>query len=189
MNDSTSQLARTVDPPSTQELDAARLILARMGIRAEDLLAPPAPDGPSVGGRAPVPTFADYVPVVAGAVSDGTRRVYGTYWKRLLEHWADRRIDEPTPSQIQQLSSQLRAQRVVRRNGRGGQLTGEHFIAALRCLTGTPSPTAWSTTTRQPGWTSPAARSPPAKPWADHDWPRSTKSWPAPATTRSWTPS
>ncbi|HET9655065.1 MAG TPA: hypothetical protein VFP72_06910 [Kineosporiaceae bacterium] len=32
------------------------------------------------------------------------------------------------------MSSRLRAQRVVRRNGRGGQLTGEHFIAALRCL-------------------------------------------------------
>jgi integrase len=115
-------------------LDAARLLLARMGIRVEDLLARPGPQGPSGEGRAPVPTFGQYVPVVSGAVTDGTRRVYSSYWKRLLEHWADRRIDEPTPSQIQQLSSQLRAQRVVRRNGRGGQSTGEHFIAALRCL-------------------------------------------------------
>ncbi|HET9655064.1 MAG TPA: hypothetical protein VFP72_06905 [Kineosporiaceae bacterium] len=83
--------------PSAQELDAARLLLARMGIRAEDLLTRPGPQGLSVEGRAPVPTFAEYVPVVSGAVSDGTRRVYSTYWKRLLEHWADGRIDEPIP--------------------------------------------------------------------------------------------
>jgi integrase/recombinase XerC len=120
--------------PSAQELDAARLVLARMGIRVEDLLTRPCAQGLPVESRAPVPTFAEYVPVVSGAVSEGTRRVYSTYWKRLLEHWGDRRIDEPTPSQIQELSSRLRAQRVVRRNGRGGQLTGEHFIAALRCL-------------------------------------------------------
>ncbi|GLY33795.1 site-specific integrase [Kineosporia sp. NBRC 101731] len=122
--------------PSLPELEAARLLLGRMGIRVEDLLTtdPSAATGATTASRSPAPTFAAYVPVVSGAVSEGTRRVYSTYWKRLLEHWADRRIDEPTPSQIQQLSGQLRTQRVVRRNGRGGQLTGEHFIAALRCL-------------------------------------------------------
>jgi integrase len=130
----------TMGSLSAADLNAARLLLARMGISPEALVAagasPAAPSGTPVLTlpRAEVPTFAVYVPVVSAAVTDGTRRVYSTYWNRLVEHWGERRIDEPTPSQIQQLSSQLRAQRVVRRNGRGGQLAGEHFIAALRCL-------------------------------------------------------
>jgi hypothetical protein len=47
------------------ELEAARLLLQRMGISPADLLDV----RPS---RPPAPTFAEYVPVVAGAVSDGT---------------------------------------------------------------------------------------------------------------------
>jgi integrase/recombinase XerC len=146
------------------------------------------PHSPSpAAGSAPVPTFADHVPVVSGAVSDGTRRVYGTYWKRLLEHWPDRRIDEPTPSQIQQLSGRLRAQRTVRRNGRGGQLTGEHFIAALRCLYRhaiadglvSDNPAARVEKPRRPRCARRSERS---------DWPRSTRLCPARATTRFWTP-
>jgi integrase/recombinase XerC len=113
---------------SAAELEAARLLLARLGVRPEDLLA-------ATGAvREPAPTFAAYVPVVSAAVSDGTRRVYGSYWNRLVEHWGERRLDEPSPSEIEQLSRQLRAERVIRRNARGGQLTSEHFIAALRCL-------------------------------------------------------
>jgi hypothetical protein len=32
------------------------------------------------------------------AVSAGTRRAYGSYWNRILEHCGDRRLGEPTPS-------------------------------------------------------------------------------------------
>ena len=35
-----------------------------------------------------MPTFAEYVPVVSAAVTDGTRRAYGSYWNRLIGHWA-----------------------------------------------------------------------------------------------------
>ncbi|GHG41760.1 MULTISPECIES: hypothetical protein [Amycolatopsis] len=56
--------------PRHAELDAARLLLARMGVSAEDLLTAPA-------SRPPVPTFAEYIPTVSAAVTDGTRRVYG----------------------------------------------------------------------------------------------------------------
>jgi hypothetical protein len=35
----------------------------------------------------PVPTFAEYVPVVSAAVSAGTRRAYGSYWNRIVEQW------------------------------------------------------------------------------------------------------
>ena len=53
--------------------------------------------------RAVVPTFAEYVPVVSAAVSAGTRRTYGSYWNRIVEHWGARRLDEPNPSEIRQL--------------------------------------------------------------------------------------
>ena len=46
--------------------------------------------------RKTVLTFAEYVPVVSSSVTAGTRRAYGSYWNRVLEHWGDRRLDEPT---------------------------------------------------------------------------------------------
>jgi integrase/recombinase XerC len=81
-----------------------------------------------------VPTFAEYVPVVAATVTAGTRRAYGSYWNRVVDHWADRRLDEPTPSQIRQLMTQVKADVVARRNGRGGRSAAEHLVAALRCV-------------------------------------------------------
>jgi integrase/recombinase XerC len=60
--------------------------------------------------------------------------VYGSYWNRVLEHWTQRRLDEPKPSNIQQLVEQVKGQRLVRRNGRGGRSAAEHLVAALRCL-------------------------------------------------------
>jgi len=109
------------------ELEAARLLLARLGLSAADLLAGPQP-------RREVPTFAEYVPVVAGAVGAGTRRVYGSYWNRVVARWGQRRLDEPTPSEIRQLVEQVKAEVVARRNARGGRSAAEHLIAALRCV-------------------------------------------------------
>lgn len=113
--------------PSAADLDAARLLLARLGVSAADLLAVAAE-------RTPAPTFAEYIPVVRAAVADGTRRVYGSYWKRIVEHWGSRRLDEPTPSEIQQLAEHIKTHVVTRRNARGGRCAAEHFIAALRCV-------------------------------------------------------
>lgn len=118
---------QTVTTAGKAELDAARLMLARMGISPADLL-----NGAST--RPPAPTFADYVPVVAHAVSDASRRAYGSYWKRIVEQWANRRLDEPTPSEIKQLAEHVRTHVVVRRNARGGRSAVENFITALRCL-------------------------------------------------------
>ncbi|MFZ0877265.1 MAG: AAA family ATPase [Pseudonocardiaceae bacterium] len=109
------------------ELEAARLVLARMGLSPADLLTAPRV-------RPPVPTFAEYVPLVSAAVTDGTRRVYGSYWNRVLDHWGHRRLDEPTPSQIKQLVEHVKATVVARGNARSGRGAGEHLIAALRCL-------------------------------------------------------
>ncbi|WP_246273380.1 site-specific integrase [Phytohabitans houttuyneae] len=71
---------------------------------------------------------------MSAAVSDGTRRVYGSYWTRIAQQWGGRRLDEPTPSQIERLAEQVKRGVVVRRNGRGGRSAAEHLIAALRCL-------------------------------------------------------
>ncbi len=109
------------------EIEAARLLLARMGVSAQDLVDTPAP-------RPPVPTFADYIPKVSDAVSSGTRRVYGSYWKRVVDCWGDRRLDEPTALEIKQLTERIREQVVQRRNARGGRSAAEHLIAALRCI-------------------------------------------------------
>jgi hypothetical protein len=44
-----------------------------------------------------VPTFTEYVPVVAAACRRVPRRAYGSYWNRVLQEWGERRIDEPKP--------------------------------------------------------------------------------------------
>ena len=108
-------------------VDAALLVLKSMGLSLDDLTAAP-------GQRPAVPTFAKYVPVVSGTVSDGTRKAYGSYWNRVFEQWGTRRLDEPTPSEIKQLVAYVRANVVPRRNARGGRGAGENLIAALRCL-------------------------------------------------------
>ena len=48
-------------------VEAALVLLERMGLSPADLAAAPQ-------ARKPVPTFAEYVPVVSAAVSTGTRR-------------------------------------------------------------------------------------------------------------------
>jgi len=109
-------------------VDAALVLLDQMGLTPADLAAAPQ------GDRLPVPTFAEYVPVVSAAVSAGTRRAYGSYWNRVVEHWGGRRLDEPTPSEIRQLMIYVKTHVVARRNARGGRSAEEHLVAALRCL-------------------------------------------------------
>ena len=71
----------TADASQQVVVAAALMLLERMGLSPADLTAVPQP-------RKPAPTFAEYVPVVSAAVSDGTRRAYGSYWSRIVEHWA-----------------------------------------------------------------------------------------------------
>jgi hypothetical protein len=108
-------------------IEAALVLLERMGLSPADLAAVPQP-------RTPVPTFAEYVPVVSAAVTPGTRRAYGSYWNRVVEQWGGRRLDEPSPSEIQQLMAYVKTHVVARRNARGGRSAEEHLVAALRCL-------------------------------------------------------
>jgi integrase/recombinase XerC len=108
-------------------VDAALVVLKSMGLSPADLTAAP-------GQRKAVPTFAKYVPVVSAQVTDGTRKAYGSYWNRVVGKWGDKRLDEPTPSEIKQFAKEIKENAVSRRNGRGGRSAVENFIAALRCL-------------------------------------------------------
>jgi len=121
--------ASPTSPAASQQaaVDAALLILERMGLSPDDLTA-------TQRNRAPVPTFAEYVPVVSAAVTDGTRKAYGSYWNRVVEQWGPRRLDEPTPSEIRQLVAYVKTHAVPRRNARSGRGAAENLIAALRCL-------------------------------------------------------
>jgi integrase len=113
--------------PDAAELSAARTLLARLGITPEQLIG-------ATARHAEMPTFNDYIERVSQAVSDGTRRVYTSYWNRIRHAWGSRRLDEPTPLEIKQLAERLRVVVVPRRNARGGRSAAEHTIAALPCL-------------------------------------------------------
>ena len=108
-------------------VEAALVLLEQMGLTPADLTAVPEH-------RKPVPTFAEYIPVVSAAVTPGTRRAYGSYWNRVVDQWGGRRLDEPTPSDIRQLMIYVKTHVVARRNARGGRSAEEHLVAALRCL-------------------------------------------------------
>lgn len=109
------------------ELEVARLLLARLGVTPEQLLKEHAHSRP-------VPTLREYIDRVSAAVPAGTRRVYDTYWRRVIEVWGERRVDEPTPLEIKQLAEQVKQQVVVRKNSRGGRTAAEHLVASLRCV-------------------------------------------------------
>ena len=100
-----------VSPEASRQavVEAALVLLERMGLTPADLAAVPQH-------RPKVPTFAGYVPVVSAAVSAGTRRAYGSYWNRVVEHWGSRRLDEPTPSEIRHLMAYVKTHVVARRN-------------------------------------------------------------------------
>jgi len=107
-------------------IDAALLVLKSMGLSLDDLTG-------ASSNRPPVPTFAEYVPVVSATLTPATLRAYGSYWKRVICQWGGRHLDEPTPSEIKQLAAYVKANAVQRRNSRGGHNAAENLISALRC--------------------------------------------------------
>ena len=109
------------------EIEAARLLLEKMGISPADLLRAPI-------AQPEAPTFAMYIPRVSGAVSAGTRKVYSTYWNRAIKAWGPRQITDVTALEIGQLAERVKATVVERRNARGGRGAAEHLIGALRCM-------------------------------------------------------
>ncbi|MFD8249193.1 tyrosine-type recombinase/integrase [Nocardia sp. NPDC059691] len=112
---------------SSVEVQTAQLLLERLGVSLEDLV--------SAQSRRTVPTFAEYVPVVHAAMSPGaTRDNYMSYWKKVVEVWPDRRLDEPSITEFKQLIGNFQAQRNIRRSDRAGYGIARMSISALRYL-------------------------------------------------------
>ena len=110
------------------DLEVVRLLLARMGITPEQLLRT------EHAAVTHMPTFREYIGQVSDAVPVGTRRAYQTYWRRIIDAWGDRRLDEPTPLEIKKLCETAKGCAVTRKNSRGGRSATEHLIAAFRCI-------------------------------------------------------
>lgn len=111
------------------EIEAARLLLSRLGLRAEDLLG-----DAGTGENRAVPTFADYIRRIQSACPAGTLRTYLPYWRRVATSWGDRPITEPSPLEIRELVEQCKREAIVRRNSRGGRSAAEHMVGALRAI-------------------------------------------------------
>lgn len=109
------------------DIEAALMLLERLGVRPEQLVSGSIP-------RPPMPTFNEYIDRVSGVVTDGTGRVYATYWRHVREAWGSRRLDEITAMDITQLVQRTKDSGIIRRNTRGGRTAAEHQIAALRCI-------------------------------------------------------
>ncbi|WP_433492459.1 tyrosine-type recombinase/integrase [Nocardia grenadensis] len=110
--------------PSAEALAAARVMLSQLGISAADLTAPPVA----------VPTFAEVIPQVIPTLKPGTLRTYNTHFQHLLDRWATRRLDEPTPAELDAFAHEIVAAASTNRASRGGRGAGENFVAATRCL-------------------------------------------------------
>ncbi|KZM75465.1 tyrosine-type recombinase/integrase [Nocardia terpenica] len=111
---------------TTTEIDAARLLLSRLGLTPEQLIATAQPTT--------IPTFAEYIPTIRALMPPTSLRVYGTYLRRIEESWGERVINEPSPAELRQLATQAKEDAIVRRNSRGGRSAAENLIAAARCL-------------------------------------------------------
>ncbi|HEY3710752.1 MAG TPA: site-specific integrase [Amycolatopsis sp.] len=117
------------DPPtaSVADLGAARFLLDRLGVSPSDLLA-------AESLREDVPTFAGYVPVVAAATPPSSASTWMPYWRVLVEQWGDRRITEPTASELRTLANWVQQRAATRPGNRGGVGAKSTFIAAVRTL-------------------------------------------------------
>ncbi|MFE9580544.1 tyrosine-type recombinase/integrase [Nocardia sp. NPDC006044] len=111
---------------SSHDLEVAHQLLERLGVRPEELLA-------AAGDRA-VPTFGEFIPRVSVTVSDGARRTYGPYWRRLDGLWHERTLDEPTAAELNEIVQQTQQGALTKRNSRGGRSAAEHMVSAIRCL-------------------------------------------------------
>jgi hypothetical protein len=121
--------------PGQAVVDAAMLMLERMGLTPADLLSAPA-------ATPTAPTFAEYSPVVSALVSDGCRRAYGSHWNRVTDQWGSRRIDEPTPSEIRQLVQHIRANIVPGGTPAAGAAPPSTSSPRCAACTSTPRKTA-----------------------------------------------
>jgi len=109
---------------TTTEIEAARLLLERLGLSPEQLI--------SAAGPRTIPTLGEYIPTIRSAMAPTTLRVYDTYLRRIEDAWGTRLLTEPTVSELRQMAERAKANAIVRRNSRGGRSAAESFVAAAR---------------------------------------------------------
>ncbi len=109
------------------DLQAAQLLLDRLGISAEEILE-------AETHVLDIPTFQQYIPAVARAASKKSAETWSVYWRVLEEQWGDRPIDEPTASEIKALANQVQVRAAKRPGARDGQSAKGTFIDATRNL-------------------------------------------------------
>ncbi|WP_146060500.1 site-specific integrase [Amycolatopsis sp. CA-128772] len=112
-----------------EDVTAARILLERLGVSPEDLIL-----DASAAGTAPVPTFREYVPIVAAATSAASAATWSVYWRVLAEKWGDTPIDTPSASELLMLANEVQAQALRRRGSRDGQSAKACFVDATRHL-------------------------------------------------------
>ena len=111
------------------DVEAAGLVLAQLGVTPEELLGGP----PTTRTVPAVPTLGAYIQQVEAAASEGAGAIYESIWRRVVEQWGERRLDEVTALEISQLAERTRCAALVRRNSRGGRGAAEHLIGSLQC--------------------------------------------------------
>jgi integrase len=109
---------------SNNDLQAIKLLLARLGVAPEDIVR---------SGRR-LPTIGEYIHTVIAATGSGTQATYGPYWKRIVEAFGDRTLDDVAASDIETLMQAVGDDRIIRRNGRGGSSAREHLLRAARAI-------------------------------------------------------
>jgi integrase len=107
------------------DLSAARLLLERLGVSPADLVGENQP-------RVAVPTFTEYVPIVLAATAASSANCWKVYWRVLITEWSERRIDEPTLSELKELANEVQRRANERPNARGGHGAKSNFIDAVK---------------------------------------------------------
>ncbi|WP_040840618.1 tyrosine-type recombinase/integrase [Nocardia brevicatena] len=119
-------------PHTHADIAAVQMLMDRLGVSVTDLT-----NGPAAETASPASTFGEFIPATLDRMpANRTREHYRSYWNKILAQpgWAQRRLDEPTPADLQALCEQIRANRVIRRSDRGGNDVVRHVIDALRRL-------------------------------------------------------
>lgn len=111
----------------SDDVATALHLLTRLGLTVEDLSI-------SVSPPAAVPTFTSYLRQLRASISPVTVKNYDSYWHVIETTWGGRKLDEPTPTEIDQLINTHRAHAVVRANSRDGRGAAASFVSALRCI-------------------------------------------------------
>ncbi|WP_051792351.1 tyrosine-type recombinase/integrase [Amycolatopsis jejuensis] len=110
----------------SDDLSTAQLLLQRLNVSPLELT--------TTHSLKHVPTFAEYVPVVAATVSPSSENTWRHYWAVLVDERGGTRLDEPTASDLGTLANIVQQKAARRGNSRDGQGAKSTFVDAVRVL-------------------------------------------------------